>query len=117
MGPEPEQLAPAPGALPHSDEAAARQDGSRLHAPLFRGTKCRRISRLDVGSNRSLSDWSGGNFGSGRRRHGRHDRWARDRASVSRLPYHNGRLGRRASLGNLLHGDRCRPSPLRWNAL
>jgi hypothetical protein len=64
MGPEPEQLAPAPGALPHSDEAAARRDGSRLHAPLFRGTKRRRISRLDVGSNRSLSDWSGGNFGS-----------------------------------------------------
>jgi hypothetical protein len=32
-GPKPEQLAPALGALPHSDEAAARQDGSRLHTP------------------------------------------------------------------------------------
>jgi hypothetical protein len=74
MGPEPEQLAPALGALPHSDEAAVRWDGSRLHAPLFQGTKRRRISRLDVGSNWSLSDWSGGNLGSSRRRHGRHDR-------------------------------------------
>jgi hypothetical protein len=117
MGPEPEQLAPAPGALPHSDEAAARRDGSCFHAPLFRGTKHRRISSLDVGSNRSLFGWSGDNFGSGRCRHGRHDRWAQDHASGSCLPYHNGRLGRRASLGNLLHGDRCRPSPLRWNAL
>jgi hypothetical protein len=108
---------PALGALPHSDEATARWDGSRLHTPLFRGTKRRRISRLNVGSNRSLSDWDDGDFGSGRRRHGRHVRWARDHVSVSRLPNHNGRLGRRASLGNLLHGDRCRPSPLRWNAL
>jgi hypothetical protein len=116
-GPEPEQLAPALGALPHSDEAAAQRDGSRLHAPLPRGTKRRRISRLDVGSNRSLSDWDGGDFDSGRRRHGRHVRWARDHVSVSRLPYHDGRLGRRASLGNLLHGDRCCPSPLWWNAL
>jgi hypothetical protein len=117
MGPEPEQLAPALGALPHSDEDAARRDGSRLHAPLFRGTKRRRISRLNVGSNRSLSDWDGGDFSSGRRRHGRHVRWARDHVSVSRLPYHNGRLGRRASLGNPLHGNRCRLSPLRWNTL
>jgi hypothetical protein len=116
-GPEPEQLALALGTLPHSDEAAARWDGSRLHAPLFRGTKHRRISRLDVGSNRSLSDWDGDDFGSGRRRHGRHVWRARDHVSVSRLLYHNGHLGRRASLGNLLHGDRCRPSPLRWNAL
>jgi hypothetical protein len=54
---------------------------------------------------------------SGRHRHGRHVRWARDHVSVSRLPYHDDRLGRRASLGNLLHGDRCRPSPLQWNAL
>jgi hypothetical protein len=117
MGPEPEQLVPALGALPHSDEAAARRDGLRLHAPLFRGTKRRRISRLNVGSNRSLSDGGGDDFSSGRRRRGRHVRWARDHVSISRLPYHNGRPGRRASLGNLLHGDRCRLSPLRWNAL
>jgi hypothetical protein len=112
-GPKPEQLAPGPGAPPHSDEAAARLAGSRLHAHLFRGTGRRRISCLDAGSNRSLSDWDGGDFGIGRRQHGRHVRWARDHVSVSRLPYHDGCLGRRASLGNLLHSDRCRPSPLR----
>jgi hypothetical protein len=117
MGPEPEQLAPDLGAPPHSDEAAARRDGSRLPACLFQGTGRRRISRLGVGSNRSLPDRDGGDFGSGRRRHGRHNRWARNHVGVSRLPYHNGRLGRGASLGNLLHGDRCRPSPLRWNAM
>jgi hypothetical protein len=100
-----------------SDEAAARWDGSRLPAHLFRGTGRRRISRLDVGSNRSLSNRDGGDFDSGRRRHGRHDRWARDHVGVSRLPYHNGHLGRGASLGNLLHGDRRRPSPLRWDAM
>ena len=116
-GPELEQLAPALGALPHSDEAAARQDGLPLHAPLFRGTERRRLSRLNVGGNRSLPDWDDGDFSSDRRRHRRHVRWARDHVSVSRLPYHDGRLDRRASLGNLLHGDRCRPSPLRWNAL
>jgi hypothetical protein len=116
-GPEPEQLAPALGAPPHSDEAAARRDGSRLHAPLFRGTEHRRISRLNVGSDRSLSDRDDDDFSSGRRRHGRHVRWARGHVRVSRLPYHNGRLSRRASLGNPLHGDWCRLSPLLWNAL
>jgi hypothetical protein len=116
MGPEPEQLAPALGAQPHSDEAAARRDGSRLHAPLFRGTERRRISRLNVGSDQSLSDGDGDDFSSGRRRHGRHVRWARGHVRVSCLPYHNGRLSRRASLGNPLHGDWCRLSPLLWNA-
>jgi hypothetical protein len=116
-GPEPEQLAPALGAPPHSNKAAARRGGSRLHATLFRGTERRRISRLNVGSNRSLSDWDGDDFSSGRRRHGRHIRWARGHVCVSRLPYHNGRLSRRASLGNPLHGDWCRLSPLLWDAL
>jgi hypothetical protein len=102
VGPESEQLVPGLGAPPYSDEAAARLDGSCVHAHLFRGTGRRRISHPDAGSNRSLSDWDGGDFGSGRRRHGRHDRRARDHAGVSRLPYHDGRLGRRASLGNLL---------------
>jgi hypothetical protein len=117
MGPEPEQLAPNLGAPPYSDEAAAWRDGSRLPACLFRGTRRRRISRLGVGSNRTLLDWNGGDFGSGRRRHGWHDRWARGHVGISRLPYDNGHLGRGASLGNLLHGDRRRPSPLRWNAM
>jgi hypothetical protein len=57
------------------------------------------------------------NFGIDRRRHGRHDRWAQDHVGVSRLSYHNGRLGRGAGLGNLLYGDRRRLSPLRWNAV
>jgi hypothetical protein len=96
---------------PHSDEAAAWRDGSRLHAPLFRGTERRRISRLNVGSDRSLSDGDGDDFSSGRRRHGQHVRWARGHVRVSCLPYHNGRLSRRASLGNPLHGDGCRLSP------
>jgi hypothetical protein len=34
-GPESEQLAPGLGAPPHSDEAAARLDGSRVHTHLF----------------------------------------------------------------------------------
>jgi hypothetical protein len=89
----------------------------RRTAPLFRGTERRRISRLNVGSDRSLSDWDDDDFSSGRRRHGRHVRWARGHVRVSRLPYHNGRLSRRASLGNPLHGDLCRLSPLLWNAL
>jgi hypothetical protein len=116
-GPEPEQLAPALGAPPHSDEAAARRDGSCPHAPLFRGTERRRISRLNVGSDRSLPDWDGDDISSGRRRHGRHVRWARGHVRVSRLPYHNGHLSRRASLGNPLHGDWCRLSPLLWSAM
>jgi hypothetical protein len=113
VGPKPEQLAPGPGAPPSSDEAAARLDGSRLHAYPFRGVGRRRISRLDAGNDRSFPDWDSGDFGSGRCQHGRHDRWARNHASVSRRPYHDGRLGRRASLGNLLPSDRCRLSPLR----
>jgi hypothetical protein len=116
-GPEPEQQAPALGAPPHSDEATARRDGSRLHAPLFRGTERRRLSRLNVGSDRSLPDWDGGDFSSDRCRHHRHVRWAWGHVRVSRLPYHNGRLSRRASLGNPLHGDWCRLSPLLWSTL
>jgi hypothetical protein len=116
-GPEPEQLAPALGAPPHSDEAAARRDESRLHAPLFRGTERRCLSRLNVGSDWSLPDWDDGDFSSDRRRHGRHVRWARGHVRVSRLPYHNGRLSRRAGLGNPLHGDWCRLSPLLWSTL
>jgi hypothetical protein len=111
-GPESEQLAPSLGALSHSDEAAARLDGSRVHAHLFRGTGRRRISHPDAGSNRSLSDWDGGDFSGDRRQHGRHDRRARDHVGASRLPYHDGRIGRRARLGNLLPRDRRRPSPL-----
>jgi hypothetical protein len=110
-GPEPEQLAPALGAPPHSDEAAARRDESRLYAPLFRGTD------WDGGSDRSLPDWDGGDFSSDRRRHRRHAWWARGHIRVSCLPYHNGRLNRRASLGNPLHGDWCRLSPLLWSTL
>jgi hypothetical protein len=32
-------------------------------------------------------------------------------------PYHTGRLGRRAGLGNPLRGDWCRLSPLLWSTL
>jgi hypothetical protein len=80
--------------------------------PLFRGTERRRLSRLNVGGDRSPPNWDGGDFSSGRRRHGRHVRWARGHVRVSRLPNHNGRLSRRASLGNPLHGDWCRLGPL-----
>jgi hypothetical protein len=101
------------GAPPHSDEAAARLDGLRVHARLFRDTGCRRVSHPDAGSNRPLSDGDGGDFGGGRRQHGRHDKRAWDHVSASRLPYHDGRLGRRARLGSLLPRGRRRPSPLR----
>jgi hypothetical protein len=41
----------------------------------------------------------------------RHVRWARGHVRASRLPQHDGRLGRRAGLGNPLHGDWRRLSP------
>jgi hypothetical protein len=77
------------------------------------GAECRRVSHPDAGSNRPLSDGDGGDFGGGRRQHGQHDKRARDHVGASRLPYHDGRLGRRARLGSLLPRGRRRPSPLR----
>jgi hypothetical protein len=112
----------ATGAGPQSS-AAQRRDchpAGRIASPrppLFRGTERRRLSRLDVGSNRSLPDRDGGDFSSDRCRHRRHVRWARGHVRVSRLPYHNDRLSRRASLGNSLHGGWCRLSPLLWSTL
>jgi hypothetical protein len=85
--------------------------------PLFRGTERRRLRRLDVGSGRSLPDWDGGDFSSDRCRHRRHVRWARGHVRVSRHPHHDGHPSRSASLGNPLHGDWCRLSPLLWSAL
>jgi hypothetical protein len=116
-GPESEQLTPGLGAPPHSDEAAPRLDGSRIRARLFRDTGRRHVSHPGAGNNRSLSDRDGGDFGSGGRRRGQHDRRARGHVGASRLPNHDGRLGRRASLGSPLPGGRRRPNPLRWNAL
>jgi hypothetical protein len=101
------------GAPPHSDKAAARLSGSRVHAHLFRDTGCRHISHPDTGSSRSFSGRDVGDFGGGRRQHGRHNSRARDHVGASRLPNRDGHLGRRARLGNLLPRDGRRPSPLR----
>jgi hypothetical protein len=111
----------ATGAGPRSSAAQRRgcRPAGRIASPrpLFRGTERRCLSRLNVGSDRSLPDWDGGDFSSDRCRHHRHVRWARGHVRVSRLPYHNGCLSRRASLGNPLHGDWCRLSPLLWSTL
>jgi hypothetical protein len=64
-----------------------------------------------------LSDWDGANYGSGRRRHGRHGRRARDRVGAGRLPDHDGRLGRGAHFGDLLPRNMRRLSPVRRSAL
>jgi hypothetical protein len=111
----------ATGAGPRS--SAAQRRGCRPAGrvapprPLFRGTERRCLSRLDVSSDRSLPDWDGGDFGSDRCRHRRHVRWAQGHIRVSRHPHHDGRPSRSASLGNPLHGDWCRLSPLLWSAL
>jgi hypothetical protein len=106
----------AAGASPRSSAAQRRgcRPAGRIASPrpLFRGTERRRLSRLNVGGGRSPPNWDGGDFSSGRRRHGRHVRWARGHVRVNRLPNHNVRLSRRASLGNPLHGDWCRLGPL-----
>jgi hypothetical protein len=85
--------------------------------PLLRGTERRRLGHLSVGSNRSLPDWDDSGFSSNRCHHRRHVRWARGHARASRLPQHDGRLGRGAGLGNSLRGDWCRLGPPLWSAL
>jgi hypothetical protein len=105
------------GAPPRRDKDAARRDGSRFHAPLLRGTERRRLGHLSVGSNKSLPDWDGSGFSSNRCQHQRHVRWARGHVRASHLLQHDGHLGRRAGLGNSLHGDWCRLSPPLWSAL
>jgi hypothetical protein len=85
--------------------------------PLLRGTERRRLGHLSVGSNRSLPDWDDSGFSSNRCQHRRHVRWAQGHVRASCLLQHDGRLGRRASLGNSLHGDWCRLSPPLWSAL
>jgi hypothetical protein len=111
----------ATGAAPRS--SAAQGQGFRSAGrtasprPLLRGTERRRLSHLSVGSNRSLPNWDGSGFSSSRRQHRRHVWWARGHVRASRLLQHDGRIDRRASLGNSLHGDWCRLSPPLWSAL
>jgi hypothetical protein len=111
----------ATGAAPRS--SAAQRQGRRsvgriaLPRPLLRGTERRRLGHLSVGSNGSLPDWDGSGFSSSRRRHRRHVRWDWGHVYASRLLQHDGRLGRRTSLGNSLHGGWCRQSPPLWSAL
>jgi hypothetical protein len=85
--------------------------------PLLRGTERRRLGHLSVGSNGSLPDWDGSGFSSSKRRHRRHVQWTQGHVCASRLLQHDGRLDRRASLGNSLHDGWCRQSPPLWSAL
>jgi hypothetical protein len=111
----------ATGAAPRS--SAAQRQGRRsvgriaLPRPLLRGSERRCLGHLSVGSNGSLPDWDDSGFSSSRRRHRRHVRWARGHVCASRLLQHDGRLGRRAGLGNSLHDGWCRQSPPLWSAL
>jgi hypothetical protein len=100
-----------------SQSSAAQGQGCRparriaFPRPLLRGSERRRLGHLSVGSNRSLPDGDGSGFSSSWRQRRRHVRWARGHVRASRLLQHDGRLGRRAGLGNSLHGDWCRLSP------
>jgi hypothetical protein len=111
----------ATGAAPRSSTAQGQgcRSAGRIAfpRPLLRGTERRRLGHLNIGSNRSLPDWDGSGFSSSRRQHRRHVRWARGHVHANRLLQHDGRLGRRASLGNSLDGDWCRLSPPLWSAL
>jgi hypothetical protein len=111
----------ATDAAPRSSTAKGRgcRSAGRIAfpRPLLRGTERRRLSHLSVSSNRLLPDWDDSGFSSSRRQHRQHVRWARGHVRASRLLQHDGRLGRRAGLGNSLHGDWCCLSPPLWSAL